>query len=79
MTTRTIPPLDISTLDDDALLTDVEAAAAFRLNAGVMRNWRHQGRGPAFVRHGRKVAYQIRAVRQFLASHTVDPAQPEND
>lgn len=72
------PTIDLSTLDSEALLSDREVAAAFRLHPGVMRNWRSSGRGPHYVRLGRKVMYTLKAVRQFLADATVDPTQSRN-
>ena len=36
-------------------------------------HWRHEGRGPAFIKLGRRVAYSGRALNEWLESRTVQP------
>jgi Helix-turn-helix domain len=38
-------------------LTESDAAIRLGLKVATLRAWRHQGRGPAFVRLGRAIRY----------------------
>ncbi len=40
-------------------LNDVEAAKIADLSPQTLRNWRQQGRGPAYVKLGRSVRYSL--------------------
>ncbi len=53
------------------LLTDVEAASRVKLAAGTLRNLRHQGRGPRFVRLGRAVRYRTEDLDEWIAANLV--------
>jgi len=63
--------VDLTALHGDALLSDVEVAATFRLNAGELRNWRCVGRGPRHLKIGRSVRYRLRDVVRWLEESTV--------
>ena len=41
----------------------------------TMAHWRSEGRGPAFIKIGSKVAYGGAALNDWLASRTVQPAE----
>ncbi|MGD9506391.1 MAG: helix-turn-helix transcriptional regulator [Syntrophobacteraceae bacterium] len=45
------------------------------LGCGVqtMRNWRHIGKGPAYVKVGRLVRYYMSDLESFMASRRIDP------
>ena len=47
-------------------LTEVDAAARLGLKVATLRAWRHQGRGPAFVRLGRAIRYLANDLDDFL-------------
>ena len=47
-------------------LTEVDAAARLGLKVSTLRAWRHQRRGPAFVRLGRAIRYLANDVEDFL-------------
>ena len=47
-------------------LTETEAAARLGLKVATLRAWRHQGRGPVFVRLGRAIRYLSNDVDDFL-------------
>ncbi len=40
----------------------------------TLANWRHEGRGPAFIKVGARVAYSGKALNDWLARQTVEPA-----
>lgn len=50
-------------------LTEIEAALRLGLKVATLRAWRHQGRGPAYVRLGRAIRYLAVDVDEFLSSN----------
>ena len=53
---------------------DEKRAATF-LGVAVqtLRNWRHQRRGPAYIKMGRSVRYQINDLMDYLKKKKIDP------
>ena len=47
-------------------LTEPDAAARLGLKLATLRAWRHQGRGPAFVRLGRAIRYLASDIDDFV-------------
>ena len=54
-------------------LTEVEAATRLGLKVATLRAWRHQGRGPAFVRLGRAIRYLPADIDEFLGANRHRP------
>jgi excisionase family DNA binding protein len=54
-------------------LTETEAAVRLGLKVATLRAWRHQGRGPAYVRLGRAIRYLAIDVDEFLSSNRHNP------
>jgi predicted DNA-binding transcriptional regulator AlpA len=54
-------------------LTEADAAARLGLKVAPLRAWRHQGRGPAFVRLGRAIRYLASDIDEFLAANRHSP------
>jgi len=52
-----------------------EKRAANFLGVAVqtLRNWRHQLRGPAYVKMGRSVRYQVEDLVGYLKKKKIDP------
>jgi excisionase family DNA binding protein len=48
------------------LLTPLQAAEVLQLSPWTLAQWRHQGRGPAFVRLGRLVRYRQEDLTQYV-------------
>ena len=59
-------------------LTEIEAAARLGLKVATLRAWRHQGKGPAFVRLGRAIRYLRSDIDEFLAANRHPPRAAEN-
>lgn len=64
-------------LYDDRPLNDIEAGEFLGVSTQTMRNWRHLGRGPAYVKlspgpRGR-VAYIVRDLKAYRDSRRIDP------
>ena len=60
-------------ISDDVLLTPKAVAVRFGIHELTLNNWRAQNRGPRFVRIGRLIRYPQSAIREYLASSTVQP------
>jgi predicted DNA-binding transcriptional regulator AlpA len=59
----------------DQPMTESEAAFRLGLKVATLRAWRHQGRGPAYVRLGRAVRYLVIDIDEFLNSNRHNPRQ----
>ena len=55
------------------LRSEQEAAVRLGLSPGTLRNWRHLGRGPAYVKVGRRVLYPESVLENYLKDGFVDP------
>lgn len=57
-------------------LTPAETAKQLGLkSAGTLANWRAQGRGPRYVKHGRRVLYPVAAIEVYKReSFTAQPS-----
>jgi predicted DNA-binding transcriptional regulator AlpA len=53
-------------------LTETEAADRLGLKVATLRAWRHQNRGPAFVRLGRAIRYLAVDIDNFLHANRHD-------
>jgi hypothetical protein len=58
-------------------LTESDAAARLGLKVATLRAWRHQRRGPAFVRLGRAIRYLANDLDEFLKANRHRP--PSDD
>lgn len=56
----------------DEPLNEKDAAARLGLTAATLRAWRHQRRGPAFVRLGRAVRYLASDIDKFVHANRHD-------
>jgi predicted DNA-binding transcriptional regulator AlpA len=54
-------------------LTENEAALRLGLKVATLRAWRHQGRGPVYVRLGRAVRYLAVDIDEYLNSNRHSP------
>jgi predicted site-specific integrase-resolvase len=54
-------------------ICEKEAARTIGLSVQTLRNWRHLGKGPAYVKLGRSVRYRIDDLMDFIDKHRIDP------
>ncbi|RPJ84866.1 MAG: DNA-binding protein [Acidobacteria bacterium] len=54
-------------------LTEATAATRLGLKVATLRAWRHQGRGPAYVRLGRAIRYLPGDLDDFLRANRYGP------
>jgi hypothetical protein len=52
------------------LLNEREAARVLAVSCAALRRWRRERRGPEFVRCGRCIRYDLRAVERFLKQNS---------
>ena len=50
------------------------AAEYLGLHARTLDNWRSQGRGPRYVRVGRRIVYRVHDLEAYLDDRTVEVA-----
>lgn len=60
-------------LDQDRLLTEIQAADLLRMSARTLQAWRGQGVGPSFIQAGRAIRYRRCDVISWAAEKTVKP------
>ena len=63
-------------LDETRLYMTDDPALRAIAPYSTMAHWRCEGRGPAFIKIGPRVAYSGRALNEWLASRTVQPKEP---
>lgn len=60
-------------IDPESLITNDEAARLLGLKPQTLMMWRHESRGPAYVKVGRYVYYRRTDLSSWLTSHRCDP------
>ena len=55
--------------------TSAEADSYLGLAQGVTASWRNRGRGPAYIKLGRKVVYATEDLDAFLAASRTVPSR----
>jgi len=55
----------------DQLITDIEAAEILGLAVQTLRNWRHRGCGPNYIKLGRAVRYNTNDLRDFVEGRKI--------
>lgn len=59
------------------MLTTAELAEILQVRVNTLEHWRSQGRGPEFVRVGRRVRYTRAAVDKWIGQETSRNDQDE--
>ena len=54
------------------VLTEEQAAQYLGLAPGTLRNWRVMGRGPQYVRLGRRVGYRVEDLQAWAEERLVE-------
>lgn len=62
--------------NDDALITEIDAADFLNCSERTLQNWRSKGTGPAYVLLGRSVRYRPSALIEHIKKRTVVAGQP---
>ena len=56
-------------------LSERDAASFLGITQRTLQDWRLNRRGPAYIKLGRRVAYDREDLEQFLAANRVEPAE----
>ena len=59
--------------DTPLLLDERQAAAYLSKPMGTLRQWRHRGLGPAYVKLGMSIRYKRTDLDRFIDANTVVP------
>lgn len=70
--------MEMEILKRKEYLTEEEAAKLYSLSAATLRTDRCRGRGPRFVKKGRKVLYKKSEVDAYLERRLVTVDDPDN-
>jgi len=52
-------------MSDTAFLNAKELSTRWRLSLQTLANWRHEGKGPPFIRVGVRVLYPVEGIHAF--------------
>ena len=57
------------------LLTEKQAADVLNVARGSLTNWRSAGRGPAYLRIGRRIRYRFEDLVSYAERRMVQPSE----
>jgi hypothetical protein len=57
----------------EGLITQAQVSEMLHLHPGVLCNWRVQGRGPIYIKVGRKVLYRLQDVESWIEGQRIEP------
>ena len=57
----------------DDVIDEVKTSEKLNVAVQTLRNWRHQRKGPPYVKIGRSVRYLCTDIQAYLDKHRVDP------
>ena len=58
-----------------AVVNERQAAEILGLAVQTLRNWRHQRRGPAWIKQSRRLTYLVDDLERYLRDHRIDPRE----
>lgn len=57
------------------LLTPYAAAIKLKVHEGTLRNWRHQNRGPAYVKFEGVILYDVKDLQAYADEHKIQTSE----
>ena len=57
----------------EQFVTDVDASKILAVSPQTLRNYRHLGKGPIYVKRGRMVRYRVADLLDFMNAGRIDP------
>ena len=48
-----------------------EVETAYRIPVGTLANWRNQGKGPGYIKYGRKILYPVSELDKWCNNNQV--------
>jgi predicted DNA-binding transcriptional regulator AlpA len=55
------------------VINEVEASEKLHLATQTLRNWRHQRKGPPYLKIGRSVRYSLEDLAEYIESKKIVP------
>jgi DNA-binding transcriptional MerR regulator len=62
-------------IQNKEILTDSETASFLEIATRTLRDWRSNGKGPAFVQMGNKIRYRKKDIDAYLDNQTITPTK----
>jgi len=56
---------------DKKCLIPKEVEGAYRIPVGTLANWRNQGKGPGYIKYGRKILYPVLELEKWCNNNQV--------
>ena len=66
---------DVSTVDPDELIAADETARILHQEPATLTGWRHEGKGPPWIKIGRKCFYRRADIHSWVAEQRRVPAK----
>ena len=57
----------------DRVITEKEAAIHLCLAVQTLRNWRHQRKGPPYIKISRAIRYNLKDIEEYMRQHKKIP------
>ncbi|MGY3233354.1 putative DNA-binding transcriptional regulator AlpA [Bradyrhizobium sp. USDA 4448] len=70
---RAGPEPVVKSVDPEELIDTDEAAVLVHNKPDTLAHWRSEGRGPEYLRIGRRILYRRSAIKAWLATQIVRP------
>ena len=61
------------TANQQSIVGEKKAAVIMGLAVQTLRNWRHYGQGPAYLKLGKSVRYDLQDIEVYLQKRKIDP------
>ena len=58
---------------NNLILNEKLAAQKLGIAVQTLRNWRHQGRGPSYIKMGRRIGYQEKDLERYVQANRIEP------
>jgi predicted DNA-binding transcriptional regulator AlpA len=59
---------------DETLINEEAAAKVLQIHKVTLATWRHEGRGPTYIKIGKNIRYRPSEIESYLEQRTVRPA-----
>lgn len=64
-------------IKSEVVVKDTGAAAILNQGVQTLRNQRHQGTGPPYIKFGRSIRYKVSDLMDYIDRHRIDPEGTE--
>ena len=68
---KNVNPKGQGVILEQKYLNPKEVEKFYRIKAGTLANWRNQGRGPGYIKYGRKILYPVTELEKWCQNYQV--------